>query len=300
VTVYPFIEAEKASGHRIERPCALLEVSRSAYYEWKGKRGKPSARAESDASLGERIAGIYRQSRETYGAPRVLAQLRREGVRSSKKRVARLMAAQALAGRRKRRTKKTTEVDPKAEGVQLDLLQRRFSPEELEPNRIWVGDISYLRTWEGWCYLATVIDVASRRVVGFAVDDHMRTELISKALKMALGLRDPGPGLIFHSDRGSQYTSREYRALLAANQIRQSVSRPRQCWDNAVAESFFSTLKMELVYRQPLPTKEAARAAVFEYVEAFYNRQRLHSSLGYLSPVEYETRKENAQAASAA
>jgi transposase InsO family protein len=250
--------------------------------------------------LAKRIAAIHHGSRGTYGAPRVLAQLRREGVRSSKKRIARLMANQGLIGRKKRRTKKTTEADPAATGVQLDLLTRAFAPASHSLDEVWVGDISYLRTWEGWCYLATVIDLASRRIVGFAVADHMRTELISDALTMALGLRQPSPGLIFHSDRGSQYTSKEYRALLAAHGIRQSLSRPRQCWDNAVAESFFSTLKLELVYRQPFPTKEAARAAVFDYVEVFYNRQRLHSSLGYLSPVEYEARKENAQAASAA
>ena len=297
MTVYPFIEAVKASGHGVERACALLEVSRSAYYGW---RTNGTARAQADAKLARRVAAIYRASRGTYGAPRVLAQLRREGVRCSKKRVARLMAVQGLAGRHKRRTKKTTVADPAAEGVQLDLLQRAFAPAELGPNQVWVGDISYLRTWEGWCYLATVIDLASRRVVGFAVGDHMRSELVAQALKMAVGLRQPPAGLIFHSDRGSQYTSSAYRALLEEHGIRQSVSRPRQCWDNAVAESFFATLKLELVYRQSLPTREAARTAVFEYVEVFYNRQRLHSTLGYRSPVEYENERDAVLAASVA
>jgi transposase InsO family protein len=156
------------------------------------------------------------------------------------------------------------------------------------PNKVWLSDVSYVRTWEGWCYLATVIDLASRRVVGFAIADHMRVSLVSDALKMALGLRQPGPGLIFHSDRGSQYTSKTFRELLAKWGIRQSLSRPRQCWDNAVAESFFATLKVELVYSQSFPTRTAARQAVFEYIEVFYNRQRLHSSLGYRSPVEHE------------
>ena len=295
MTVYPFIEAEKASGRRVERACALLEVSRSAYYEWRTHRGC-SARSQADAQLAKRVAAIHRASRGTYGAPRVLAQLKREGTRCSKKRVARLMAAQGLAGRHKRKTRKTTEADPRPEGVQLDLLQRAFAPAGLELDRVWVGDISYIRTWEGWCYLATVIDLASRRVIGHAVADHMRADLVSRALRQALGQRHPAPGLIFHSDRGSQYTSRAYRALLEEHGIRQSVSRPRQCWDNAVAESFFATLKLELVYRQSLPTREVARIAVFEYVEVFYNRQRLHSTLGYRTPVEYEAQRDAAGA----
>ncbi|MQB02453.1 MAG: IS3 family transposase, partial [Actinobacteria bacterium] len=156
------------------------------------------------------------------------------------------------------------------------------------PNQVWVGDISYLRTWEGWAYLATVIDLASRRVVGFAFAGHMRASLVCEALSMAVQARHPKAGLIFHSDRGSQYTSEAFTALLTRHGLRQSLSRPRQCWDNAVAESFFGTLKMELVYRQPWPTRMAARRAVFEFIEVFYNRQRLHSSLGYHSPAEYE------------
>lgn len=300
MTVYPFIEAEKVAGHGVERPCSLLEVSRSAYYEWKSNEGKATAHDAADATMSTRIAEIHRQSRGTYGAPRVLAQLRREGVASSKKRVARLMAAQGLVGRQRRRTKKTTEADPRAEGLQVDLLKREFSPRDREPDQVWVGDISYLRTREGWCYLATVIDVASRRVVGHALADHMKTELVSDALAMAVGQRRPAPGLIFHSDRGSQYTSRAYREQLASHGIRQSLSRPRQCWDNAVAESFFATLKEELVYRQSLQTKAAVRAAIFEYVEVFYNRQRLHSTLGYRSPVEYEEQRRLVAAPAAA
>lgn len=153
----------------------------------------------------------------------------------------------------------------------------------------WVGDITYIRTWEGWAYLATIIDLASRRVVGFAVRDHMRTELVTAALEMALTTRRPGPGLIFHSDRGSQYTSSAFRELLGRYHVRQSLSRPRQCWDNAVAESFFATLKTELIYRVPLASVAAARAAVFEYIEVFYNRRRIHSALGYQTPAAYET-----------
>lgn len=288
MTVYPFIAAEKEAGHNVEHACATLTVSRSAYYGWEKTKTAPRQRAAEDARLSRQVAAIHRQSRGTYGAPRVLAQLKREGVPCSKKRVARLLKAQGLCGRQKRKTRQTTMADPKAEGVQLDLLQRGFAPEKLKPDQAWVGDISYLRTWEGWAYLATVIDLSSRRVVGFAVADHMRTELVARALEMAIARRQPPAGLIFHSDRGSQYTSTAYRTLLERHGIRQSVSRPRQCWDNAVAESFFATLKMDMVNRQPIPTKQAAREAVFEYIEVFYNRQRLHSSLGYKTPVEYE------------
>lgn len=286
--VYPFIEAEKASGHKVEQACARLEVSRSAYYAWRERRKEPTRRAREDEVLAKRVAQIHRTSRGTYGVPRILAQLRQEGIRSSKKRIGRLMTLLGLAGRTKRRTRKTTEADPGAEGVQLDLLNRGFQPGQSRPDEAWVGDITYLRTTEGWSYLATVIDLASRTVVGHAMAEHMKSGLVCDALRMAVARRKPAPGLIFHSDRGSQYTSRAYRELLQEHGMRQSLSRPRQCWDNAVAESFFATLKVELVYRQPIPTRMEARSAVFDYVEVFYNRQRLHSSLGYRSPVDYE------------
>lgn len=297
MTVYPFIEAEKAAGRVVQRACALLKVSRAAYYSWRTKA--PSAREQDDAALAARIGHIYQASRGTYGSPRIHAQLQREGRRCSRKRVARLMRKHGLVGRQQRQTKRTTMAD--AAGLRPpDLLQRRFATDGLEPNQVWVGDISYLRTWEGWCYLATVIDLSSRRVVGFAVADHMRAELVCQALEMALASRQPGPGLIFHSDLGSQYTSQAFRELLSRWGIQQSCSRPRQCWDNAVAESFFATLKLELVYRQPLPTRAAARQAVFEYVEVFYNRQRLHSALGYRSPAEYEELRAAEEAGAAA
>ncbi len=208
----------------------------------------------------------------------------------SRKRVARLMAGNGLVGRARRRFKKTTIPD-KSEQRALDLLKRNFGPDLLEVDTAWVGDISSVRTWEGWCYLATVLDLSSRRVVGFAMADHMRAELVGDALGMAIEARRPSPGLIFHSDRGSQYTSREFRDLLDANGIRQSLSRPRQCWDNAVAESWFATLKEELIYRQSWPTRAQATHAIFEFIEVFYNRRRLHSSLGYQTPVEYERRR---------
>jgi transposase InsO family protein len=287
VSRYRFVAAEKLAVQAVTRACAVLEVSRSAYYQW--SKQTPSARAAKDIALGERIASIHAESRGTYGSPRVHRQLGREGWACGRKRVARLMTSRGLAGRFKRRFKLTTIADPKAQTLAPDRLQRAFRPDALALNRVWVGDISYLRTWESWCYLATVIDLASRRVVGFAVADHIRTSLVSEALEMATKARRPAPGLVFHSDRGSQYTSREFTQLLDSLGIVQSLSRPRQCWDNAVAESFFATLKTELVYRQSWPTRALARSAVFEFIEVFYNRRRLHSSLGYRSPVEYES-----------
>lgn len=283
---YRFIAAEKAAARGVRRACAVLAISRSAFYHW--ANAVPTPRAREDTVLGARIGSIHAASRETYGAPRVHRQLLREGISCGKKRVARLMAMHGLSGRCRRRQKRTTIADPEARTTPPDLLQRDFQPKDREANRVWVGDITYLRTWEGWCYLATVMDLASRRVVGFAMADQMRASLVCDALRMATTARRPPSGLIFHSDRGSQYTSREFTALLNASGMQQSLGRPRQCWDNAVAESFFGTLKAELIYRQPWPTRTAARRAVFEFIEVFYNRQRLHSSLGYRSPAEYE------------
>ena len=283
---YRFVAAEKPAARAIAPACTALAVSRSAYYQW--SKSESSQRAQDDACLGQRIAAIHEESRGSYGSPRVQRQLQREGTRCGRKRVARLMSLQGLAGRCRRRFKPTTIADPQARDLAPDRLKRAFSPDSVALNRAWVGDITYLRTWEGWCYLATVIDLASRRVVGFAMAEHMRAGLVCEALEMALKTRRPQPGLIYHSDRGSQYTSHQFQQLLAAWSMAQSLSRPRQCWDNAVAESFFATLKTELAYRQSWPTRAAARLAVFEYIEVFYNRRRLHSSLGYRPPVEYE------------
>jgi len=210
-------------------------------------------------------------------------------VSASGKRVARIMRQKGLIGRCRRRWTKTTISDP--ETVAVDLLKRVFGPDTVELDRVYVSDITYLWTWEGWLYLATVIDLASRRVVGWSMADHMRTELVADALRMAIAARRPAPGLIFHSDRGTQYTSAEFTDLLAEHQMVQSLSRPRQCWDNAVAESFFASLKEELIYRQPWATRAQVRRAVVDYIEVFYNRRRLHSSLGYLSPAEYEAQR---------
>jgi len=297
VSVFPFIEAEKAEQDgNVAKACELLEVSRSAYYDW--SRHVPSRRRLDDDALGERIRAIYDQSRGTYGWPRVHRALRREGVCASRKRVARIMRQKGLVGRCRRRWTKTTTPDPEAAAV--DLLRRAFGPGTVELDRIYVGDITYIWTWEGWAYLATVIDLASRRVVGWAIAEHMRAELVCDALRMAIDARRPGPGLIFHSDRGTQYNSTEFRQHLDANKITQSFSRPRQCWDNAVAESWFATLKLELIDRQSWATRAQVRRAVFEFVEVFYNRRRLHSSLNYLSPAEYERQIHHRKAAQAA
>lgn len=284
MNVYPFIEAEQAGQGNVAMACRLLEVSSSAFYDH--ATHVPSKRELDDRALIEGIKAIHVASRGTYGWPRIHQALRREGIRTSGKRVRRLMRTEGLVGRCKRRFTKTTI--PDAQAAAVDLVKRVFGPGTVELDRIYVGDITYVWTWEGWMYLATVIDLSSRRVVGWSMADHMRAELVCDALQMALDIRRPAPGLVFHSDRGTQYTSAEHRQLLDANGITQSFSRPRQCWDNSVAESWFATLKLELIHRQSWPTRAHARRAVFEFIERFYNRTRLHSSLGYRSPAEYE------------
>ena len=296
MNVYPFIEAEKQGQGNVRRACAMLRVSRAAYYVWSVA---PEERRRSDDELLDTIKDVHRASRGTYGSPRITRALRKRGLRVSRKRVARLMAGQGIVGRAKRRRKRTTVADPAAAAT-ADLLTRNFAPTAHALDTVWCSDISYVRTWEGWAYLATVIDLSSRRVVGLAMADHLRTSLASEALKMALARRRPEPGLIFHTDRGCQYTSGEFRELLARHRISQSLSRPGQCWDNAVAESFFSTLKEELLYRGTWPTRSAAKRAIFEYIEVFYNRQRMHSALDYLAPAEYEARQSDLNRAQAA
>ena len=287
MSAFPFIEAEKAEHHNVAKACELLEVSRSAFYDWHQHR--PSARALADEALGAHIQVIFDDSRGTYGWPRVHQELRRQGVHASRKRVARIMRQKGLIGRCRRRWTKTTFSDPETKAA--DLIKRAFGPGTVELDRVYVSDITYIWTWEGWLYLATVIDLASRRVVGWSMADHMRTELVADALRMAIAARHPAPGLIFHSDRGTQYTSKEFTDLLAEHEMVQSLSRPRQCWDNAVAESFFSSLKEELIHRQSWATRAQVRRAIVDYIEVFFNRRRLHSSLGYLSPAEYEARR---------
>jgi len=289
--LYPFIEAEEVEQRNVSAACRLLEVSRSAYYCWAAHM--PCLRELSDAELGKRIEEIHAASRRIYGAPRIHAELRSEGIACGRKRVARIMRTKGLVGVSQRRYKTTTIADPV-----VDLVKRAFGPDTIELDTLWCGDITCIRTWEGWLYLATVIDVASRRVVGWSMADHMRAELICDALGMAVEHRRPGAGLIFHSDRGSQYTSGEFASLCEEQAVTQSMSRPGQCWDNAVAETFFAALKNELIYRNVWATRAEARRATFEYIEVFYNRRRRHSSLKYLSPASYEaTRRASAKVA---
>jgi putative transposase len=283
VSRYRFIVAEKAH-YAVAQLCRVLQVAPSGYYAWRHR--KPSPRALVNAALTEQIRAIHEQSRCTYGAPRVHADLRARKKRVSRKRVARLMRVAGLAGRPPRRFRRTTVADPKAQ-VQ-DLVQRQFTA--AAPDQKWYGDITYIRTWEGWLYLAVILDAYSRKVVGWAMADHLRTELAVDALEMALTTRRPKPGLIQHTDRGVQYTSTAYGELLAAHNARQSVGRPGTCWDNAVAESFFATLKNELIYRHVWPTRRHAQLAIFEFIAGWYNQHRRHSTLGYCSPAEVERR----------
>jgi transposase InsO family protein len=281
VTRFRFIGAEKAQ-HPVGRLCRLLSVSVSGFYGW--RRRLPSPRNIADLALALRIRAIHERSRGTYGAPRVHAELLAGSERVSRKRVARLMRAEGLVGRCPRRFRRTTVPDPVATAP--DLVQRDFSP--AAPDRLWVADITYVRTWEGWLYLAAILDAFSRRVVGWALADHLRTDLASAALRMALAGRRPASGLIHHSDRGCQYTSAAYESVLESRGLLQSLGHPGSCWDNAVAESFFATLKTELVYRQSWPTRQQASMAIFEFIEGFYNNRRLHSTLGYRSPANFE------------
>jgi transposase InsO family protein len=272
-----FVEAEKQAGGNVAKACCLLEVSRSAFYE---SLDRPACdRVRRDGELTEMIAGYHRASRGTYGAPRILDDLRGAGERIGRKRVC------------ARRRRQTTVAGEQARAV--NIIDRVFGPGHWELDRAWCGDITYVRTWQGWAYLATVIDMASRRVVGWAMADHMETSLVEDALRMAIAARRPGPGLIFHADRGSQYTSGDFRRLLAANHITQSLSRRGQCWDNAVAESWFATYKTELVNRGIWPTVAKLRTATFDYIEVFYNRQRRHTALDGLSPAHYELTKQH-------
>jgi len=284
VKMDPFIEAEEVAGHSVNHCCELFEVSRAAYYE--RRRNVPSQRAVTDAELTKQITGVHDESKGTYGSPRVHEELCKRGVACGRRRVRRLMRQAGLEGRAKKRWRKTTVADPAAEAAR-DLIQRHFGP-CTELDRRYVGDITYIATWEGWAYLATVIDLASRRVVGWALADHMRTELVNEALEMAFVQRQPGEGAIFHSDRGCQYTSKEYGDLARANGVVLSVGRKGECWDNAVAESFFATIKRELIDTRAWPTRAGLQRGVFDYIEGWYNTRRLHSSLGYRSPAEYE------------
>jgi putative transposase len=292
---FELVHAEKAN-FPVTLLCKVLDVSTSGYYRW-AKQRQPSPRALANERLRVEISAIHRESRGTYGSPRVHAELQQRGFEIGRNRVARLMAEQGLVGLRPRAFRRTTD-SRHAKPIAPNLVEQCFDVER--PNELWAADITYVWTGVGWMYLAVVLDLFSRRVVGWACAEHMRAELIVEALARALGVRDAGPGLVHHSDRGSQYASETYRSLLDERGIVCSMSAKGCCYDNAVVESFFATLKKELVYRTTWVDRETASLAISEYIQVFYNRMRLHSTLGYVSPAEYEERHQQGDAALAA
>jgi putative transposase len=268
---------------KVSRMCQLLEVSRSGYYEWRSR--PPRAEVEAEQHVEAKVKHYFAQGRGTYGTRRIKYLLAQEGLQVSRRRIGRLLTQAGLRCKTRRKCKAPT-ASGQAQTVAPNQLNREFTVQE--PDTIYVGDITYLPTSEGWLYLAVVLDLCSRAVVGWSMADHMRAELVNQALAMALCQRQPAVGLIMHTDRGSQYGADSYRQLLTQHGIQPSMSRKGNCWDNAVAESFFHTLKTELVYLEEFDTHEYAQTAVFEYIEVFYNRQRCHSANGYLAPLAYE------------
>lgn len=272
--------------HRVATMCRVLGVSASGYYAWHQR--PPSARARRDAALTEQIRAIHAESDGTYGEPRVHAELAARGMRVGHKRVARLMRAVGLAGVSRRKWITTTERDRDARPAP-DLVERDFTA--TAPDRLWVADITYIPTWAGFLYLAVVLDVWSRRVVGWAFATHLRTELVLEALAMAIAQRRPAEGVIHHSDQGCQYTSIAFGKRCAEAGVRPSMGSVGDAYDNAMCESFFATLECELLDRRKFHTQSEARMAVFAFIEGWYNPRRRHSALGYLSPIEYERRQ---------
>ena len=280
--IYKFM-AEHEHEFRIQRMCRVLGVGRSGYYAWCSRPA--SQRVQEDEVLLIKIQQEYQISRGTYGSPRIHAALQKQGVKCGRKRVARLMRLHKITGRkRQRRRPVTTQRDPSAMPAP-NLLNQEFYASA--PDQKWVSDITYIETAEGWLYLASILDLFSRKVVGWTMADHMEASLVEDALKMALQQRQPEAGLLHHSDQGRQYTSVVYQHRLANAHCQVSMSRTGNCYDNAAMESFFGTLKTECA-SQPFATRAQARTAIFEFIEAWYNRQRLHSSLDYLSPMEFE------------
>ena len=278
---YCFIQ-KYGSGFRVRRMCRVLGVSRSGYYSYL-RRGL-SRRHEENHRLVERIKQIWQEARGVYGSPRITAELRAQGFVCGKNRIARLMRDNGIKARTKKKFRITTKSDhnfPIAE----DLVERDFSASRI--NQLWLSDITYIWTWEGWMYLAAVMDVYNRQIVGWALHDRLNKALVVDSLSKALKSCSPQPGLIFHSDQGSQYASDKVKKILKAWHIRQSMSHKGDCFDNAMMESFFSSLKKELVYLTTFHSKHQARRTIFEYIEVFYNRQRRHSALNHKSPLEY-------------
>jgi putative transposase len=281
---YAFIEQQRGS-YPLGMLCQVLEVSRSGHADWIA-RGKSSPTTE-DERLTAKIRVVHAQSRGTYGSPRVTQALKAQGESVNEKRVARIMRERAIAGRARRKYRATTD-SAHSLPVAENLLDRQFSP--TAPNRAWVSDITAIATREGWWYLAVIIDLCTRQVVGFAQAAHLRAELVKEAFLMAYWRHKPARGLLFHSDRGSQYAAHAFRRLLVGLGMVQSMSRKGNCWDNAVAESFFHSLKVEAVQGRTYDTRREAQAAISEYILGFFNPLRLHSALGYRTPNDYARR----------
>jgi transposase InsO family protein len=274
----------RQTGESIKLLCQTLGVSRAGYYAHRHKPQRP--RRVQDQKLVEQITPIFQQGRRTYGSPRIHAALRRAGERCGKNRVARLMRQEGLRAKQKRRFRPQTTQSQHGLAVAENWLAKVPTP--TRPNQIWVSDITYLPTDEGWLYLAVILDACSRKVVGWHVDDRLETSLVTEALKQARQRRGHAPGLLHHSDRGVQYASSAQRALLATYHITASMSRKGNCYDNALAESFFATLKTEAFTATATSTKDQTKRQLFDYIEAFYNTRRLHSALRYQSPLEFE------------
>jgi putative transposase len=289
---FAFIATEKAA-FPVRVLCRTLHVSRAGFYAWHAR--SPARRLGADERLGIEIAAIHAESRQRYGSPRIHAELQDRGCRTGRKRVARLMRVRGLAARRRRRFRVTTQSQHPFP-IAPNLLARQF--ERAVPDQAWVTDITYIPTGEGWLYLAVILDLCSRFAVGWAMSERITDDLTLDALDMALARRRPAQGLLHHSDRGSQYASGDYQQVLAQHGIVCSMSRRGNCWDNAVAESFFATLKVELVHDATWNTRAAARRALFEYLEPFYNGRRRHSALGYLSPRAFEQQRQDETLAS--
>lgn len=280
--------AQHRGQYEVALMCRVLSVSRSGFYE--SQRRAPSERTRTDERLEQQVRSIHQDSSARYGSPRVHAELRARGEHVSRKRVARLMRTAGLRGKKRRRFCTTTN-SAHPHPVAGNVLARQFAVEQIEvADRVWAADITYVPTEEGWLYLAVVLDLASRLVVGWSMGRTLESSLAVDALEMALQRRSPTPGLLHHSDRGIQYASHEYRALLEKHGAGVSMSRKGNCWDNAVAESFFATLEVELIEGARWYSRAQARGAIFEFIEIWYNRQRRHSSLGYHTPAEFDER----------
>jgi transposase InsO family protein len=277
---------------RIATMCRLLTVSRSAYYQWRSQQSNLSERQQRREQLEEKIRAIHAHSKCTYGSPRITAQLCREGTLVNEKCVAKIMQNKDIRAKTKKRFTVTTN-SAKTKNAAPNLVQQNFSA--ARPNQLWTSDLTYIWTREGWLYLAIVLDVFARRIVGYAMSARISASLVTTALQQALTHRQPPDDVLLHSDRGSQYASDEVRTMSTAHRIVQSMSGKGNCYDNAITETFFHTLKTEMIYWERFETRDEAQRKIFEYIEVWYNRQRLHSSLGYSTPVEFEQRFQQQQ-----